>query len=183
MLWRNRAQLNPRIDSRGVTPLGQMTSSHHPQTNQLQRRNSSMPERTQLDIFTRCHTVLPAKPTSASRGEPLEVPKYPLYILRSVRGHRPRSLAHRTPRITPLATCSPLTHPRARAAPAPPRIARNAHTLRYPASPRNEERSQHNATPRGSPLPATVRANVTYVRYVVGEKSVCSGRFQTRNLS
>jgi hypothetical protein len=40
-----------------------------------------MPEPNKFDIFTRCHTVLPTKPARRSRGEAVEVPKHPLYIL------------------------------------------------------------------------------------------------------
>ena len=39
-----------------------------------------MPERTELDIFTRCHTVLRPKTESGSVSETVEVPIY-LYIL------------------------------------------------------------------------------------------------------
>jgi len=40
-----------------------------------------MPEITKLDIFTRCHTVLPPKPTTERRAEPVEAPQHPPYIL------------------------------------------------------------------------------------------------------
>ena len=40
-----------------------------------------MIELSRLDIFTRCHTVLPAKPDKGKRNEPGEVAKHPPYIL------------------------------------------------------------------------------------------------------
>jgi hypothetical protein len=40
-----------------------------------------MPKLTKLDVFTRCHTVLPPKPAKNDIGEVVEVSKHPRYIL------------------------------------------------------------------------------------------------------
>ena len=40
-----------------------------------------MSKPSKLDIFTRCHTVLPLKPASGNTGDAVEVPKHPPYIL------------------------------------------------------------------------------------------------------